>query len=296
MNTPRLSAGTALVTVPGRGLALRTPDGTFLRVDTGDVPPRSLLRRLGAGPDPDPAPDAAVPDPEPDPGTDRLVAAFEEAGYATRAPDSVPPPGTAAPLAGTAVLLLGDPVLTRPVARLLRTAGAAPEPVAPGRLTERAAGAVTRTAVVWCLDGPVPPGLWDPADRLSRDGALWARCHREGARAWIEPTARGPYGVTAADIRLRRLAATPAHRELAAYWAGSRTADTGPRHTEVTAAHTAALLVHDLLAAARPGPDPVPPVLRGVDLRDLGTTRHPVLPVPPCAPFPGPPGEPGNPR
>ncbi|MFE0425302.1 hypothetical protein [Streptomyces sp. NPDC058953] len=279
MNTPRLTAGAALVTVPGRGLALRTPDGTFLRVDTGDVPPQALLRGLGAAPGPEtPLTGTTAP-----PIADRLVAAFEDAGYATRAPE---PAGPDTPLTGTTVLLLGDPVLTRPVARLIRTAGAEPTTVEPDRLTDRATEAGPRTAVVWCLDGPVPPGLWDPADRLARDGALWARCHREGALVWVEPTARGPYGVTSADVRLRRLAATPAHRELAAYWAGSRTADTGPRHTEVTAAYTAALLVHDLLNAAGTGPEAVPPVLRAVDLRDLSTTGHPVLPVPPCAPFP----------
>ncbi|MGW1279887.1 hypothetical protein ACWD4V_23450 [Streptomyces tsukubensis] len=344
MNTPRLNPGTALVTVPGRGLALRTPDGTFLRVDTADVPEEDLVRLFGGGPlaeqetppaagpvpvrrtvspprdarppaaptgegphgrGPVPAPpcdgallpvrDAApmprpartAPDPVPAsgrmpaPALDRLLAAFEDAGYATRDPA----PADDRPLTGTTLLLLGDPVLTRPVARLARAAGAEPVPTAADTLPARAvAGA--RTAVVWCLDRPVPPGLWDRADRLSRDGVLWARCHREGAHAWLEPPAAGPYGTTSADIRLRRLAATPAHRELAAYWAGSRTPDNGPRHTEATAVFTAALLVHGLVTRLLLGPDRTPPVLRRIDLRDLTTTAHPVLPVPECAPLP----------
>ncbi|MEW1549543.1 hypothetical protein [Streptomyces tsukubensis] len=295
MNTPRLKPGTALVTVPGRGLALRTPDGTFLRVDTADVPEEDLVRLFGGGPLAVPeTPPAAGPVPlrdaaetprtahtAPASGRDRLLAAFEDAGYATRDPA----PADDCPLTGTTLLLLGDPVLTRPVARLVRAAGAEPLPTAADDLPARAvAGA--RTAVVWCLDGPVPPGLWDRADRLSRDGVLWARCHREGAHAWLEPPAAGPYGTTSADIRLRRLAATPAHRELAAYWAGSRTPDNGPRHTEASAACTAALLVHDLAARLLLGPDRTPPVLRRIDLRDLTTTAHPVLPVPECAPLP----------
>ncbi|MFJ8233575.1 hypothetical protein ACIQ9E_27020 [Streptomyces sp. NPDC094448] len=299
MNTPRLKPGTALVAVPGRGLALRTPDGTFLRVDTADVPEEDLLRLFGGGPlatpepppaaGPVPLPDAApatrtaptATEPEHTPASDRLLAAFEDAGYATRDPA----PAGDRPLTGTTLLLLGDPVLTRPVARLVRAAGAEPVPTAADDLPTRAvAGA--RTAVVWCLDRPVPPGLWDRADRLSRDGVLWARCHREGAEAWLEPPASGPYGTTSADIRLRRLAATPAHRELAAYWAGSRTPDNGPRHTEASAACTAALLVHDLVTRLRLGPDRTPPVLRRIDLRDLTTTAHPVLPVPECAPLP----------
>ncbi|QDY75563.1 hypothetical protein [Streptomyces qinzhouensis] len=281
MDNPRLTAGTALVTVPGRGLALRTPDGTFLRVDTGDVPEADLVRLFGGGAAEAPEQPAPRPTGGHEPGPARLLAAFEEAGYATRNPAPQPE----GPLAGTTLLLLGDPVLTRPVARLARAMGAEPMPIAAEELPARAA-AEPRTAVVWCLDGPVPPGLWDPADRLSRDGVRWARCHREGADVWLEPPARGPYGVTAADIRLRRLAATPAHRELAAYWAGSRTPDNGPRHTAASAAYTAALLVHDLVTHVLLGPDRVPPVLRRIDLRDLAATAHPVLPVPECAPLP----------
>ncbi|MGV9315399.1 hypothetical protein ACWDR0_24930 [Streptomyces sp. NPDC003691] len=337
MNTPRLTAGTALVAVPGRGPALRTPDGTFLRVDTAGLPVEDLLRLFG-GALPDRGPgggrtaeqayggtdSAQVPGSGDDDGgtaarregappseggaaarrgsapppgdgahpatggparTDRLFAAFEEAGYATRSPAAPADPDT--PLAGITVLLLGDPVLTRPVARLARELGAEPEPAAAGDLPGRAAPG-GRTAVVWCLDGPVPAGLWDTADRLSRDGVPWARCHREGAVVWLEPPASGPYGVTAADVRLRRLAATPAHRELAAYWAGSRTPDNGPRHTAASAALTAALLVHDLAELLRRGPAHLPPVLRRTDLRDLTTTMHPVLPVPACAPLPEP--------
>ncbi|ESQ02075.1 Hypothetical protein B590_28784 [Streptomyces sp. PVA_94-07] len=86
------------------------------------------------------------------------------------------------------------------------------------------------------------------------------------------------------------LAATSAHRQLAAYWAGHRTPDNGPHPGEAAAALVAALLTADLLAWAVPGPNSGLPArrrLRRVDLRDLTVTEHPVLPVPPVAPLPG---------
>ncbi|MER6912804.1 hypothetical protein ABT354_14140 [Streptomyces sp. NPDC000594] len=282
MNPPRLAPGAVLVTVPGRGLALRTPDGEFLRVDTGDVPPADLLHALDTPPRT--TPDTAPEGPGATAAVHRLVTAFEEAGYATRRP--APATETPGPLTGTTLLLLGDPVLTEPLARFARAAGALARPVAPATLAARTTGAGPGTTVVWCLDGPVPPGLWDLPDLLSRhgDGPGWLRCHREGAHAWLEPLARGPHGVTAADIRLRRLAATPAHRELTAYWAGSGTPDDTPAHTPLTAAYTAALLLGELIA--HPGRTPDRPLLRRLDLRDLRLTEHPVLPVPGCLPLP----------
>ncbi|GLF95016.1 hypothetical protein [Streptomyces yaizuensis] len=227
------------------------------------------------------------------PDSGRPPAGFDAAGcrLATgpETPNATAASETSALLARTTLLLLGDPVLTGPLTDIARALGADPVPVTdPRSLGALAARTGPRTAVVWCLDRPVPPGLWDIPDQLSRDGVGWLRCHREGAHVWLEPPAAGPVGVTAADVRLRRLAATPAHRELAAYWAGTRTADTGPRHTAASAAYTAALLTRDLVAWARGEPGPGHPLLRRLDLRDLTLSAHPVLPVPACAPLPAP--------
>ncbi|MET9803862.1 hypothetical protein [Streptomyces sp. NPDC006368] len=336
MATARLAPGTVLVTVPGRGLAVRTPDGTFLRVDTGAVDAQALVDHLTTG-----RPDV--------PGLGPLVTAFEDAGYARRADDTPPP------LHGRTVVVLGDPELTGPLTRCVRDAGATvrtdlaeidtPAPGAPvsgtgapacgadtpvsghdlasgtrtpvpgtgtpvpgaGTPVSRAGapvpgrtpvsgapalgagiGAPGRTAVVWCLDRPGDAALWQEADRLPARGIAWLRCHREGAHAWLEPLACAPGDVTSAHVRLRRLAATPAHRELAAYWAGHRTPDRTPAHTEASAALTAALLTGDLIAWANGAPLSVRRRLRRIDLRDLTVTEHPVLPVPDVAPLDAP--------
>ncbi|MEV7496172.1 hypothetical protein AB0O08_36005, partial [Streptomyces anulatus] len=245
MTRSRLAPGTGIVTVPGGAPVLRTSGGEFLRIDTGGVTGEDLVRRLtGEG-----APEKETPDEGAHAAElARLVAAFEAAGYAL----STPP---RAPLAGRTVHVLGDPVLTAPVARCAGAEGAEVHRITPDGVAElaRAApddGAEGRVAVVWCLDSPVPDGLWDTADRLPGRRIAWLRCHREGAHSWIEPLAAAPGDVTSRHIRLRRLAATPAHRELAAYWAGHRTPDTGPHPTEASAALIGALLTADLIAWA----------------------------------------------
>ncbi|MEV8554146.1 hypothetical protein AB0L04_30575 [Streptomyces glaucescens] len=269
MSRSQLAPGVEVVAVDGRGLAVRTPDGEFLRVNTGRVDADALRARLTGDP--------AGGDRE----LDRLVDAFAEAGYLTTE-DGTPAAGTAPaawPAARRPVLLLGDPVLTEPLARLLRAAGAAPRPGTPGESV-----APDVAAVVWCLDGPVPPGLWDDADRLPQRGVAWQRCHREGWQAYVEPVAAAPSDVTAAHLRARRLAATPAHRELAAYWDGPRTGGAPVRLTAPAAALLAALLADDLArwATDAPGTGALPARrrLRRVDLRTLTVTEHPVLPVP----------------
>ncbi|MCS0635420.1 hypothetical protein NX801_07055 [Streptomyces sp. LP05-1] len=278
MATARLAPGVALVTVPGRGLAVRTPDGEFLRVDTGGVPEAALLAHLTAGRAP--AAGGAAPQDR----SARLAAlteAFEAAGHAVRTPP-------APPLAGRTVRILGDARLTVPLARYAAEAGAEVEAADEQGAALRESGDPERTAVVWCLDRPVPPGLWDAADRaLPARRTGWLRCHREGATAWLEPLAAGPGDVTAGHIRLRRLAATPAHRELAAYWEGHRAhGERDFAHTETSAALTAALLTADLIAWAGGAPRTVRRRLRRLDLRDLTLTGHPVLPVPGVAPLP----------
>ncbi|MFG3409257.1 hypothetical protein [Streptomyces sp. NPDC048142] len=314
MTRSRLAPGAGIVTVPGAGPVLRTSGGEFLRIDTGGVDGEALVRRLVGEEAPGEGPHAAE--------LDRLVEAFEAGGHAVSAP-------ARAPLAGRTVHVLGDPVLTGPVARCAGAEGAEVHLTTPDRVAEltratprhRTEG---RVAVVWCLDSPVPEGLWDTADRLPARRVAWLRCHREGAHSWTEPLAAAPGDVTSRHVRLRRLAATAAHRELAAYWAGHRTPDTGPHPTEASAALIAALLTADLIAwaeaeaeaeaeaqaeaqaaaegagaearagaavAAGPGGAAGLPArrrLRRIDLRDLTVTEHPVLPVPDVAPLPAP--------
>ncbi|MFF2846504.1 hypothetical protein ACFVT5_09235 [Streptomyces sp. NPDC058001] len=282
MSATRLAPGVALVTVPGRGLAVRTPDGEFLRVDTGDVSEAALLRHL------DRRSGADTGQPVSEPELARLERAFEAAGYLVPA-DVGPPAGaiSTAALAGRRVLLVGDPVLVDPLARGAGGEGADVRLIEPDRIAESVAdarAAEVPTAVVWCLDSPVPPGSWDEADRLPRDGVAWLRCHREGCYAWVEPPAVAEGDVTSEDVRLRRLAATAAYRELAAYWAGSCTEDTGPAHTTASGVLTAALLLGDLVAWAA-GERRTRRRLRRIDLRALTVTEHVVLPVPRVGPL-----------
>ncbi|MFJ2027056.1 hypothetical protein ACIODW_25055 [Streptomyces sp. NPDC087897] len=308
MTRSRLAPGTGIVTVPGAGPVLRTSGGEFLRIDPGDADVDGLVRRLVG------EAEAASGDSE-ERQLAPLVEAFEVAGYAVSAP---PRP----PLAGCSVHVLGDAVLAEPLARCAGAEGAEVHPASPDRVAELARvtpddRAEGRVAVVWCLDSPVRAGLWDAADRLPERRVAWLRCHREGAHVWTEPLAAAPGDVTSRHVRLRRLAATPAHRELAAYWAGHRTPDTGPHPTDASAALIAALLTADLIAWAQAeagaeldtGPGPgggadsgagpgggpaagrsagLPPRrrLRRIDLRSLTVTEHPVLPVPDVAPLP----------
>ncbi|MBV7242648.1 hypothetical protein [Streptomyces sp. MW-W600-10] len=305
MTRSRLAPGTGIVTAPGAGPVLRTSGGEFLRIDTGGVDAETLVRRLMGEKAPDEGAHAAE--------LAVLVEAFEEGGHAVSGPPR-------APLAGRTVHVLGDPVLAGPVARCAGAEGAEVHETTPDRVAELARAtpdpsAEGRVAVVWCLDSPVPEGLWDTADRLPGQGIAWLRCHREGAHVWTEPPASAPGDVTARHVRLRRLAATAAHRELAAYWAGHRTPDTGPHPTEASAALIAGLLTADLIAWAEgeagaaiepggsagvgagagtsfgpSGPTGLPPRrrLRRIDLRDLTVSEHPVLPVPDVAPLPAP--------
>lgn len=268
MSRSQLAPGVEVVAVPDRGLAVRTADGEFLGVRTADADRGALLARLsGAATG---APDAEL---------DRLVLAFEGAGYLERTPRH-----REWPAERRDVLLVGDPVLTEPLAAYLRAAGAQPRPASPDHVPAEAA------AVVWCLDGPVPEGLWDAADRLPERGIAWLRCHREGWQAYVEPLAAAAGDVTSAHVRARRLAATPAYRELDAYWSGPRTSGAPVQLTAHAAGLLAALLADDLTRWATDTPDtgqlPARRRLRRVDLRTLTVTEHPVLPVPAVAPMP----------
>ncbi|MFD3825350.1 hypothetical protein [Streptomyces sp. NPDC058625] len=323
MSRSQLASGVEIVAVPERGLAVRTADGEFFSVRTGDADDSALLSRL-----------SGRSTGEPDAELDRLLGAFDGAGYLVDGPrDAEWPAGH------RDILLLGSPVLTEPLAAFLRASGAEPRsagpddladviPVASGGSTgaapvagladaapaasgrpaddtsrahdgpDRAPRAAPGTpadavpaAVVWCLDGPVPGGLWDAADRLPERGVAWLRCHREGWQACVEPLAAAPGDVTSAHVRARRLAATPAHRELAAYWSGPRTSGAPVQLTAPAAGLLAALLADDLTRwatdAPHPGGLPARRRLRRVDLRTLTVTEHPVLPVPDVTPMPG---------
>ncbi|MFH9177499.1 hypothetical protein [Streptomyces albogriseolus] len=280
MSRSRLVPGAEVVAVPGRGLAVRTPAGEFLSVRTGDADEDALLSLL-TGETTGPV----------DEELDRVVRAFEEAGYLAEGP-SVPE----WPAAHRDVRILGDPVLTEPLAGQLAALGARPRTTpavtasgsSPAGIEDLLDG--NPCAVVWCLDGPVPDGLWDAADRLPEHGVAWLRCHREGWQAYVEPVAVTPGDVTSAHVRSRRLAATPAHRELAAYWSGPRTSGAPVRLAPPAATLLAALLADDLgrwaTGASGLGGLPARRRLRRVDLRTLTVTEHPVLPVPDVAPTP----------
>ncbi len=296
MSRSQLAPGVEVVAVPGRGLAIRTADGEFLSVRTGHADEDALLSRLSgaATGGPDAEPDAeleAEPDAEPDAELDRLVGAFKDAGYLAQGPRRAQ-----WPVERREVLLLGEPWLTEPLAAYLRAAGAEPRPAAPGDVAGTAAEWLRRpeeprpAAVVWCLDGPVPAGLWDAADRLPERGIAWLRCHREGWQAYVEPLAAVVGDVTSAHVRARRLAATPAHRELDAYWSGPRTSGAPVHLTPPAAGLLAALLADDLTRWATDAPDagelPARRRLRRIDLRTLTVTEHAVLPVPDVAAIP----------
>lgn len=280
MSRSRLVPGAEVVTVPGRGLAVRTPEGEFFSVRTGDADEDVLLSLLMG--------ETTAPVDE---ELERVVRAFDEAGYLAEGP-----PHAEWPAARRDIRILGDPVLTDPLAVQLVALGARPRTTpdvtasatSPAKIEDLLDG--DPAAVVWCLDGPVPDGLWDAADRLPDHGVAWLRCHREGWQTYVEPVAAAPGDVTSAHIRSRRLAATPAHRELAAYWHGPRTSGTPVRLTVPAATLLTALLADDLRRWATGTPDtaglPARRRLRRVDLRTLTVTEHPVLPVPDVAPMP----------
>lgn len=267
----RLAPGVEVVVLPAvhgghAELAVRTADGEFLRVCTGEVSATELLDRLMG------STSAGSPDVE------RLAEAFDRAGYLTRGPvEAHWPEGR------REVWLLGAEELTTPLTGLLRAAGARPRLAEPEELRLGAPA-----AVVWCLNSPAGQEVWRAADTLPQRGVAWARCHREGWQLWIEPLSVEPGDTTSAQLRARRLAATPAHRELAEYWGESRHQGHPVPLTPAAASVAAGLLADDLSAWATDAPPqahglPSRRRLRCLDLRHLSLSEHPVLPVPPVA-------------
>ncbi|MBB0233076.1 hypothetical protein FOE67_27180, partial [Streptomyces calidiresistens] len=195
--------------------------------------------------------------------------------------------------------MVGDPATAAAVARALRALGA-------GARTDGSAdpAADRPSAVVLCAvpaEGPAgapasAPGKDAPridhelADRLLELGIPRQYCHREGWTVWIEPPALAAGDVTAAHVRARRLAATPAHRELAAHWRGAAVEEPAPPLTVDHRDLLASLLAADLAEAcgappADPGLPPARRRLRRLDPVTGTVTAHAVLPVPAVAPF-----------
>lgn len=86
MTRSRLAPGTGIVTVPGDAPVLGPPE-EFLRIDTGGVTGEDLARRLtGEGTPEEETPDEGAHTAE----LDRLVRAFEAAGYALSTPPRAP--------------------------------------------------------------------------------------------------------------------------------------------------------------------------------------------------------------
>ncbi len=82
MSRSRLVPGAEVVPVPGRGLALRTPEGEFFTIRTGNAREDALLALLTG------AAEAPADD-----ELERLVRAFEDAGHlATARPHTRGPP------------------------------------------------------------------------------------------------------------------------------------------------------------------------------------------------------------
>ncbi|MEU8203674.1 hypothetical protein [Streptosporangium sp. NPDC049046] len=277
MSRPQLAPGVEIVITSGQPPAVRAPDGEFLRLNASPEATAELLRLLG----PATAATGGSSDRPARQEVERLLGAFTDAGYLDA------PPSWPADRAD--VLVLGDERLTSPLTEFLSAEGARPRPATPRDVTALAGASASATsdvvAVVWCLDRPAPPGLWEDADRLPAQGIAWARCHREGWQAWIEPIAAAPGDVLAAHVAARRLAATPAHHELAAYWAGDSVGGPHPVTGTAAAATVAALVATDLARWARGERLPDRRRLRKVDLRDLQATEHCVLPVPRVAPI-----------
>ncbi|MBB0247418.1 hypothetical protein FNQ90_25670, partial [Streptomyces alkaliphilus] len=138
------------------------------------------------------------------------------------------------------VRVVGDPATADAVVRALRALGAGARTAGPAD-----PAADRPSAVVLCAVPSVPIGGageaggaetteavpdidHELADRLFELGIPRQYCHREGAIVWMEPPALAPGDVTAAHVRARRLATTPAHRELAAHWSGAAVEEPAP--------------------------------------------------------------------
>ncbi|TDB73106.1 hypothetical protein [Micromonospora sp. KC721] len=166
------------------------------------------------------------------------------------------------------VVLLGDGVLVEHLCHLLDV-----------KRTDDIGGAAV---VVACADW-LPDARWR---RLDADcvaaGIAWHRGYAEGGRWYAGPLSVPGVGPSYADLRLRRLAASPFPDQLLAYWAWL---DSGGRPAAspdpAGAAVVAGLIATDVRAYLTGRPVPGDRTQYGVDVTAGVLRRHPVLPVPP---------------
>ncbi|MER7455883.1 hypothetical protein [Micromonospora sp. NPDC126480] len=245
----RLAPGAAVVPTAD-GFLLVTPTEDFLTVDV-EPDRRELVVALLDG---DVTPHTAVAR---DADTAGLLDALAGEGFLTEKPE-----GPIGP-----VVLLGDGVLVEHLGRLL-----------DAKRTEDIDGAAM---VVACADW-LPDSRWQ---RLDADcitaGIPWHRGYAEGGRWYAGPLSVPHVGPSYADLRLRRLAASPFPDQLLSYWAwldsGGRPA--GPPDPS-GAAVVAGLVAADVRAYLAGRPVPGERTQYGVDPGTGIVRRHPVLPVP----------------
>ncbi|TDB76952.1 hypothetical protein [Micromonospora sp. KC723] len=247
---PRLARGTAVVPTTD-GFLLVTPTEDFITVDV-EPGRRDLVASLLSG---ELSPGAAVARDADAAGLlDALAAEGLLAGEEVEA--------TTGP-----VVLLGDGVLVEHLGDLLDTVR-----------TDDIGGA---TLVVACADW-LPDARWRGLDAdCAAAGIAWHRGYAEGGRWYAGPLSVPGAGPSYADLRLRRLAASPFPDQLLAYWAwldaGGRPA--GPPDP-AGAAVAAGLIAADVRAYLSGRPVPGERTQYGVDVHAGIVRRHPVLPVP----------------
>lgn len=176
--------------------------------------------------------------------------------------------GDAPPAAGP-VVVDGEGVLAEQVAALL-----GPEIRPTAEITDAA-------VVVACADW-LPDARWRELDAACAAARVaWHRGYAEGNRWYAGPFTEPGRGPSYADLRLRRMAASPWPDQLAAFWTwldgGGRPA--GPP-TSAGAAVAAGLIAADVRAYLAGVAPPGRGVQYGVDLAAGVVHRHPVLPVP----------------
>ncbi|WP_422771391.1 hypothetical protein ACN28C_33040 [Plantactinospora sp. WMMC1484] len=246
----RLSRGAGVVPTAD-GFLLVTPGEDFITIDV-EPDRRDLVASLLSG---DLSPDAAVAR---DPDAAGLLDVLADEALLAEEPEAPAGP----------VALLGDGVLVDQLGQLL-----------DAKRTDGIGGAAL---VVACADW-LPDGRWCRLDaECAAAGIAWHRGYAEGGRWYAGPLSVPGAGPSYADLRLRRLAASPFPDELLAYWAwldsGGRPA--GPPDP-AGAAVVAGLIAADVRAYLAGRPVPGERTQYGLDPASGVLRRHPVLPVPP---------------
>lgn len=259
-----LAPGVRLFAAPdGWLLALPGEEDRFVRVHAEPEGVRHLAERLSGRP--------AIESGE----AADLLDRFVRAGYALPAE---PPP--APPLAGRRIAIGGANPIAQALAEILRPLGAEVlaqreevSPTAPSRSVDLA---------IVC-SGFLRDAEFQAFDRTLRDRNLaWHVCYPEGRRWFLGPLCR-PGGLSYADVRARRLAATYRPTELMALW---RALDRGeavgatPWPGPAACAALAAALSADAEAYLSGGVAPSDGYQLSFDPERFSWRRHPVLAVP----------------